>query len=125
MAATVGVSRFTYGVSGDILYNPSNPEHVRRVHESFVNPMGEKRVPGYYVTMLSRVRRTVVFGWVFELNSAALQGTEIVEDREIRYGSYLSSESVPPRHASSRIVKYTGTLRAPEWEDVETGSVFT
>ena len=49
-------SKFTYGVPNHTLYNPSNPEQVRREHKSFINPMGEKRIPGHFVTMLSQAR---------------------------------------------------------------------
>jgi len=35
------------------------------------------------------------------------------------------SEDVPPQHASLRVVKYTGTLVSPKWEDVEPGRVFS
>jgi hypothetical protein len=50
------ISKFTYGVPCIALYDPSNPEHVRREHKSYINPMGEKRVPDHFETMLSRVR---------------------------------------------------------------------
>ena len=51
------LSKFTYGVPCSALYNPSNPEHVRRSHKSYVDGMGDKRVLGFFETMLTRVRR--------------------------------------------------------------------
>ena len=51
------VTKFTYGVLDNVLYDPSNPEHVRREHKSFINPMGEKHVPGHFIAMLPQVRR--------------------------------------------------------------------
>ena len=85
--------------------------------------MGEKRVPGHFVTMLSRVRNSQSFTWLFKSNSFAPQGTKVLEDREIRHSFYWTSEDAPPQHASPGVVKYTGTLTAPEWEDIEPGIV--
>jgi len=61
----------------------------------------------------------------FEFNSTCLQGTKVLEDREIRLRFCSVSEDAPPQHISLRIVKYTGTLVSPQWEDVEPGRVFT
>ncbi|KAF9652080.1 hypothetical protein BDM02DRAFT_364519 [Thelephora ganbajun] len=47
------------------------------------------------------------------------RGTKVLEDREIRYRLRILSEGTPPQHAWSAIVKYTGSLAAPEWRDVE------
>ena len=58
------------------------------------------------------------------MNFIALQGTKVLEDREIRHSFFLSSEDGPPQHASPGIDKYTGALDAPEWKDVEQGKVF-
>ena len=46
----------TYGVVSDVLYDPFNPEHVQRAHETFINAVGERRVPGHFDVMLTRVR---------------------------------------------------------------------
>ncbi|KAF9650929.1 hypothetical protein BDM02DRAFT_3213948 [Thelephora ganbajun] len=51
-------------------------------------------------------------------------GTKVLEDREIRHKFCALSEGTPPQHAPSTIVKYTGSLVSPEWEDVEKGGVF-
>ena len=60
----------------------------------------------------------------FELNSIALQGTKVLENREIRQTFYRTSEDTPLQHVSPKVVKYTGALVAPEWEDIEPGIVF-
>jgi len=62
--------------------------------------------------------------WRFRLNSIALQGTRILEEREIRCELCMVAEDAPPQHTSSRFVKYTGDLALPVWEDVELGRVF-
>jgi len=59
------------------------------------------------------------------MNSTGLQGTKVLEDREIRFHCCSVSEDVPPQHISPKIVKYTGTLVAPEWRDIEPGRVFS
>ena len=51
------ISKFAYGVSDFVNYNSSDPEHVRRKHKSYVNAMGEKRVPDHFKIMLPRVRQ--------------------------------------------------------------------
>jgi len=53
---TTRISKFTYGIIGNILYDPSNPEHVRRVNQTYVNAMGDRRIPDGFETMLLRVR---------------------------------------------------------------------
>ena len=53
---TTRISKFTYGLLGNTLYDPSNPEHVRRANKSFVNAMGDKRIPDGFEIMLTRVR---------------------------------------------------------------------
>jgi len=54
----------------------------------------------------------------------SLQGTKVLEDRELRNPLSWLSVDAPPRHIFSPIVKYTGALVAPEWEDIERGIVF-
>ena len=62
--------------------------------------------------------------WCFGLDLIALQGTKVLEDREIRHSFCITARGEPPQHASPRISKYTGDLTAPKWEDVEPGRVF-
>ena len=54
----------------------------------------------------------------------ALQGTKVLEDREIRHSFCVINEGSPPRSASPGITKYTGALTAPRWDDIEPGRVF-
>ena len=49
------ILRFTYGTPRNAPYSPSNPDHVRREHKTYINLMGEKRVRGAFHTMLSKV----------------------------------------------------------------------
>ena len=51
------------------------------------------------------------------------QGTKVLEDLEFRYHLCILSEDAPPQNVSSEIIKYTGTLVSPEWDDVETGAM--
>ena len=50
------ISRFAYGVPNAAPYNPTNPEHVRREHKSYIGAVGGKYVRGHFETMLPRVR---------------------------------------------------------------------
>jgi len=54
------------------------------------------------------------------LNFIALQGTKVLEDREVRLAHCtVTGKDAPPKHPFSAITKYTGALAAPEWKDVE------
>ena len=53
---TTRISKFTYGVIGNLSYDPSDPEHVRRMDRTYVNAMGDRRVPDGFEIMLLRVR---------------------------------------------------------------------
>ena len=66
----------------------------------------------------------MIFPWLFGLNPVALQGTKVLEDHEIRHKFCWPSEGAPLQHVSSTVAKYTGSLAAPEWEDVEQGKLF-
>ena len=52
---TTRISKFTYCVLGNIVYDPSNPEHVRRIHQSWVDAVGDGCIAGHLDTMLIRV----------------------------------------------------------------------
>ena len=49
------ISKFTYGAACNAPYHFFNLEHRKREHLSFLNPAGERRIPGYFETMLPRV----------------------------------------------------------------------
>ena len=66
-----------------------------------------------------------IFTLGFGLNYIALQGTKVLEDREIRLNFHWVTEGIPPQHISAGITKYIGALATPEWKDVEPGRVFT
>ena len=57
------------------------------------------------------------------MSSDTLQGTKVLEDREIRLSRTMVAESAPPKRSSSKITKYTGESTAPEWKDDEPGRV--
>ena len=67
----------------------------------------------------------MIFPWLSGLNPVALQGTKVLEDREIRHGFGWVSEDAPPRYLSPKVVKYTGALAAPEWTDIKQGRLFS
>jgi len=67
----------------------------------------------------------MVLTWRFRFDPTALQGTKVLEDREIRSDFCLTSKDTPPQRAFPSILKYTGTLAAPKWTDVEPGRVFS
>ena len=55
-----------------------------------------------------------------------LQGTKVLEDKEVRFSLSYTTEDTPQQHASPSVLKYTGTSSSPEWtDDVDQGSVFS
>ena len=58
------------------------------------------------------------------MDPIVLQGTKVLEDREVRHWFRVSTKGAPPQDASTEIIKYTGALASPEWEDIEPGRVF-
>ena len=53
-----------------------------------------------------------------------MQGTKVLEDREVRHSLCYATEDAPRRQASQSILRYTGTQGVPGWTDKEQGSVF-
>ena len=49
------IAKFTFGVPSHVRYRPFDPEHVRREHKLSLDPTGDKRIPGHFETMLTRV----------------------------------------------------------------------
>ena len=49
------ISKFTCGAPSSNPYQPFDPEHVRRVHKTYIDPLGGKRVTGCFATLLLRV----------------------------------------------------------------------
>ena len=58
-------------------------------------------------------------------NAITLQGTNVLEDREVRVPFSSVAEGAPKREVSQQIFKYTGTCSAPRWMDLEQGSAFS
>ena len=57
-------------------------------------------------------------------NFVALQGTKVLEDREIRFSLHLITDNAPQERTFESVYKYTGRRSAPEWMDVERGNGF-
>ena len=53
------ISKFTYGTSHSIAYEPSNLEHVKRAYKSYLDPSGQKYIPDHFKSMLLRVRHSL------------------------------------------------------------------
>ena len=124
---TARISKFTYGVPCSARYCSSNPEHVKREHKAYIDATGNKRVPGCFNTMLTKVRHSPSSPPTprTQINYIALQGTKISKDREIRHSFCVLREGVPPQRASFVIMKYTGVVFSPKWEDEEPGKAFS
>jgi hypothetical protein len=58
---TKRITQFTYGVSSSILYQPFNPEHVKREQKSYLDAAGNKYIPGHFKIILPRVRHLSPF----------------------------------------------------------------
>lgn len=94
------ISKFTYGVTGWVVYDHSNPEHVKRDRKSFVNAQGRKCIPGYFQTMLSK-------------------GTKVLENGEIKVRRCARRVGAPATNVLAPIIKYDGDQKEPGWVDAE------
>ena len=52
-----------------------------------------------------------------------LQGTKVLENREVRFQLTDITGGAPQRQALSSVLKYTGAHSSPEWMDIEPGSL--
>ena len=52
------ISKFTYGVGCNVAYRFFYLDHIKRENRAFLNSAGQKRVPGYFETMLRAVCRS-------------------------------------------------------------------
>src|SRR5258706_68368 len=102
------ISKFTYGAACNVSYHFFNPEHRRRKSLSFLNPAGERRVPGYFGTMLLQVCHPSPL-MILLVSLAPLQGTKVLEDQEVRYSFCYVTEGAPQQQAFQSVLKYTGT----------------
>ena len=116
------ISKFTYGAACNAPYNFFSSEHRKREHLSFLNPAGDRRIPDCFETMLPRVRRSPTLMILLE-TLIALQGTKVLEDREVRYNFCYVTEGAPQQEGFQSVLKYTGTRNNPQWMDVEPGKV--
>ena len=118
------ISNFTYGTGYAIPYDPSDPEHISREPKSYLDSFGESASPA-----VSEARycgfAIHCFLLILPDNVNALQGTNVSEDREIRFPFWYVTEGAPRRWALSSVFKYTGARGDPEWMDIERGSVFS
>jgi len=89
------ISKFTYGVPGWVVYKPSDPEHVKREHKTFIDGQGNRCVPGFFTAMLPK-------------------GTKVLESREIIMRRYTQGTNVV-----MPIIRYVGNEKEPTWMDVE------
>lgn len=53
-----------------------------------------------------------------------IQGTKVLETREIRKTVRVTREGAPQNSAYARIIKYDGREKNPQWMDVERGTIF-
>ena len=51
------ISRYTFGVYLHNLYDPTNPEHIKRIRTKMEYPDHEERIPGLFSVILPKVSR--------------------------------------------------------------------
>jgi len=51
----------------------------------------------------------------------AIQGTKVLESREIRTTMHVVREGAPARDVIARVIKYDGDRHEPQWMDIERG----
>ena len=51
----------------------------------------------------------------------SIQGTQVLESREIRTRMHIVREGAPARDVLARVIKYDGDRKEPRWMDIERG----
>ncbi|KIK43050.1 hypothetical protein CY34DRAFT_804214 [Suillus luteus UH-Slu-Lm8-n1] len=101
------VARATYGTNCGTLYDSQDLEHLARQHKSYIDIAGDRRIPGYFQSIL-------------------LKGTQVSELREFRESFFTTRKSLAAcKRASTDIMCYKGALPDPRWLDVERSSFST
>jgi hypothetical protein len=116
--------RFTYGVPCSVIYQPFDPEHVKRECKSYIDIEGDKRIPDAFKAMLSKVWNQTIpiqLTLLTDVDVMAVQGTKVLESWEIRTRMRVVREGAPARDVLARVIKYDGNQREPQWTDTERG----
>ncbi|KZT00544.1 uncharacterized protein LAESUDRAFT_688021 [Laetiporus sulphureus 93-53] len=98
---TSRVARFTYGARCNIQYNPSDPEHLRRLNKVFIGKAGEPRVPDNFLIILNK-------------------GTRVSEKKEFSQNLVFDARNpLELGKVQTDIICYRGNSRNPRWLDVD------
>jgi len=101
------VSKVTFGVNGNIRYNPNDPDHQSRSHKAYTcRTSGDKRIP--------------VFSIILPKN------TQVSETKEFRKTyRHRSFSTTSFRSIKHDFLCYRGNIETPRWKDVDTDNYST
>ena len=115
------VSKFTYGVFGDTVYDPSAPDHRLRSHKVFTSVSGNERIGDFFDIILPKVSCLISFLQCMLLKAFICRIPKFQRRR--------NSENLFPRHqilyALFQALRfsvwcYRGNVVTPKWKDDDT-----
>jgi hypothetical protein len=113
------VSKFTYGIFGDIEFNPADSDHKRRLPQAFTHLSGDLVIPDCFDVILPKV--CLFFFVITLLISLSTQNTQVSETKEFRRSYFRIRESKDEFKSFTRSIWcYRGAVVMPKWKDVDT-----
>ncbi|KAK2462920.1 hypothetical protein APHAL10511_005118 [Amanita phalloides] len=95
------ISKSTYGNACSYIYNPHDPEHLKRVSQVYESPSKKRYIRGAYDVILSK-------------------DTQVSEKTEFRRSYwYTSTTRDNLHHIRNEILAYRGPNASPRWMDVD------
>lgn len=96
------VSRFTYGQFSNAKFDPRNPEHQRRMHDTYISLSGQKNVKNNFSVILPK-------------------NVQVSETKEFAKDFHISRKTIDKLNTANVVVwAYRGKLADPQWKNIDT-----
>lgn len=123
LSTLTAISRYTFGVYLNDLYDPNNPEHIKHIQTKIVYPDHEERIPGLFSVILPNVslaRKPDIISSLVHLPTL-LKNTQVEELTEFCQTVSQSHQSKAHfENIFSTISCYLGdNVSSMMWKDVE------
>lgn len=117
------ISKFTYGSFSCVTFDPTDPDHQQRFHNTYTSASGTHRIRDVFSAILPKVCSFSVLvarGLIFiNLSSQNTQVSETKEFRKTYWHQFTSNDKF--QTASFSLWCYRGAVVKPRWKDVDTG----
>jgi len=116
------VSKFAYGTFCAISFQPADPDHQQRRHDTYTDLSGVRRVNHSFDVILPKVFLFTFLCHCPLLINVSAQNTQISETKEFRSAFICQRKSKDElKSITSSVWCYRGTVAVPRWKDVDTG----